>query len=120
MRMARFSACAVGFGIALAIGSPAQAQICAPRKISATGATASFAFLARVSARAAWTSKVTREPRLGPAYSQWLRSKERRTACRQVERRHVCLAISLPCRSSSSAAITPVSPLPTPAKQRPL
>jgi hypothetical protein len=109
-----------GATVALALGAtPAMAQVCAPRKISATGQTAQFALLGKISARTAWSSKVAGDPRLGSPYSTWLRGKERRLVCRKVERRHVCLAIALPCRSSSIFA-APVKSAPPNPKQRPL
>jgi hypothetical protein len=99
------------------------AKTCAARKISATGATAQFAILGRVAARAAWSSKVAAHPRLGSPYSSWLRSQDRRLVCRKVERRHLCLAVALPCRADGRFA-APVAVAPAPAaarpKQRPL
>jgi hypothetical protein len=100
--------------------SSAHAQVCAPRKVSATGATAQFAILGKVAARTAWSTKVGNDPRIGPAYSTWLRGKERRIVCRKVDRRHVCLAIALPCRSSGLFAAPAKPPTALNPKQRPL
>lgn len=116
------AACAMLIGT-LANVSPAAAKLCAARKISATGNTAQFAVLGRVAARTAWSSKVAADPRLGSAYSSWLRSNDRRLVCRKVGRRHLCLAVALPCRADGRFAM-PVSAPPLPAvanpKQRPL
>ena len=119
MQTTRIGTLVAGTGLYLALLGPAHAQVCAPRKVTATGATASFAFLARSSARSAWTTKVAREARLGPVYSQWLRSQERRFACRKVEKRHLCLAIALPCRSIAAANAPPKS-IPANVTLRPL
>lgn len=118
------AACAILLGAAMAMTpAPAEAKTCATRKISATGTTAQFAILGRVAARSAWSSKVAADPRLGPPYSSWLRSRDRRLVCRKVERRHLCLAVALPCRPdgrfSAPAAATPAAPVTNP-KQRPL
>jgi hypothetical protein len=107
--------------VALPMPTEARAQTCAGRKVSATGATAQFALLGKVAARTAWSLKVSADQRLGTRYSTWLRGKDRRIVCRKVERRHICLAIALPCRTGGSLpataapAVTPVDP-----KRRPL
>jgi hypothetical protein len=105
---------------AMALPTQADAQTCAGRKVSATGATSQFALLGKVAARTAWSSKVTADPRLGSRYSTWLRGKERRIVCRKVERRHICLAIALPCRGGGLLPATAVPALPADPKRRPL
>jgi len=83
------------------------APLCAPRKISATGGNAGMAFFAKSKARAAWIRKVSGEPRLGPTYAQWLRAADRRTVCRKIDNRFVCLAVALPCRSPRVVFVAP-------------
>lgn len=95
------SASIAGSGQALA------APQCAPRKISATGGNAGMAFFAKSKARTAWIRKVSGEPRLGPTYAQWLRAADRRTVCRKVDNRFVCLAVALPCRSPRVVIVAP-------------
>lgn len=90
-----------------AIGTAAAASQCAPRKVSATGGNAGMAFFAKSKARAAWIRKVSGEPRLGPTYAQWLRAADRRTVCRKVDNRFVCLAVALPCRSPRVVFVAP-------------
>lgn len=95
------------------------ANICAPRKITATGASSNLAFFARSRARTAWTAKVSRETRLGPNYAQWLRSRERRVVCRKLDTQTICIAAALPCRRLSATADTPL-PAAKSATARPL
>lgn len=68
-----------------------------------------MAFFAKSKARTAWTRKVSADSRLGPTYAQWLRAAERRTVCRKVGNRFVCLAVALPCRSSRVAVVAPAA-----------
>ena len=105
----------VGFGALIAVGivavcSPAEAaQICAPRKITASGAPSNLTFFARSRAKAAWITKVTRDPRLGPGYAQWLKAREGRIICRKVDTQQICIAAALPCRNAGTAAPQPKS-----------
>jgi hypothetical protein len=105
---------------ATTVPTEADAQTCAGRKVSATGATSQFALLGKIAARTAWSSKVTADPRLGSRYSTWLRGKERRIVCRKVDRRHICLAIALPCRSGGLLPATAAPTVPADPKRRPL
>ena len=101
-----------------AVEPAAGAQVCAARKIAATGAPSSLLFFARSRARAAWIAKVTREPRLGPIYAQWLRARERRVVCRKLDTLKICIAAALPCRKvtatfqSPAVATKPISARP--------
>jgi hypothetical protein len=104
----------------LALPTQVHAQTCAGRKVSATGATSQFALLGKVAARTAWSSKVSADPRLGSRYSTWLRGKERRIVCRKVDRRHICLAIALPCRGGGLLPAAAAPAVPADPKRRPL
>jgi hypothetical protein len=97
------------------------ASVCGNRKVTATGNSSGMTFFARASSKAAWIRKVSRESRLGPLYAQWLRAKERRTVCRKLDGRYICLAVALPCRSNKVVAMPqPRSSPQTAAKIRPL
>ncbi len=88
-------------------GSAEAAPQCAPRKISATGGNSGMSYFAKAKARAAWIKKVSDDARLGPTYAQWLRAADRRTVCRKVDNRFVCLAVALPCRSPRVVIVAP-------------
>ena len=96
----------------------AAAQICAARKITATGASSNLSFFARSRARTAWVGKVSKESRLGPTYSQWLRARERRVVCRKLDTQIICIAAALPCRNVS--AILQPSTEATPSLTKPV
>ncbi len=98
--MARWGATLIVVMLSGLAALPATAQTtCAPRKITATGKSATMTFFARARAKTAWVQKVAADSRLGPTYGQWLRARERRVVCRTVERQYICLAAALPCRS---------------------
>lgn len=80
---------------------------CAPRKISATGGNSGMSYFAKTKARSAWIKKVSDDARLGPTYAQWLRAADRRTICRKVDNRFVCMAVALPCRSPRVVIVVP-------------
>lgn len=90
----------------IASGDASAAQ-CAPRKISATGANSGMTVFAKSRAKAAWIKKVSSDPRLGPNYAQWLRAADRRTLCRKVDNRVVCMAVALPCLSPRVVIVAP-------------
>ena len=108
--------------LAVSVGSAEAASVCVDRKVTATGNSSGMTFFARASSKAAWIRKVSRESRLGPTYAQWLRAKDRRTVCRKLDARHICLAVALPCRSGKVVAVPPSlrSAAKTTAKTRPL
>lgn len=90
-----------GAGLAQAAGQ------CAPRKVSATGGNSGMSYFAKTKARAAWIKKVSADSRLGPSYAQWLRAADRRTLCRKVDNRFVCMAVALPCLSAHVMIVAP-------------
>ncbi len=97
----------------------AQAErMCGARKITATGAPSNFSFFARSRAKTAWIAKISRDPRLGPPYAQWLKSQDRRIVCRKLDTQSICIAAALPCRT---IGVTPAAPVAKPsATLRPL
>lgn len=94
-------------GVGFAGGAAAASSQCAPRKVSATGGNSAMSYFAKSKARAAWIRKVSGDVRLGPNYAQWLRAADRRTLCRAVDNRFVCLAVALPCRSPRVVVVAP-------------
>jgi hypothetical protein len=107
--------CGCGFAVGLADRAEA-ARVCGGRKITATGAPSNLTFFSRSRAKTAWITKVGRDPRLGPAYAQWLKSQDRRVVCRKVDTQSICIAAALPCRTvgpistGPNPAATPVTP----------
>ncbi len=86
------------------------AQMCAGRKITATGVPSNLTFLARSRAKTAWIAKVSADPRLGPTYAQWLKSQDRRTVCRKIDTQSICIAAALPCRTAGAISAPPQKP----------
>lgn len=104
---------AVFIALGAAASTPASAAtVCAPRKVSATGANSAMSFFAKSRARAAWIRKVSSDPRLGANYAQWLRAGDRRIFCRKIDNRFICLAAAIPCRSGRVVSVSPMSAAP--------
>jgi hypothetical protein len=85
--------------------SAAEARVCATSSVSATGPAAYFKFSASNQARTAWSRKVTRNAKLGQAYSRWSLAKDAQVTCRNIADRFRCVAVADPCRSK--AAVEP-------------
>lgn len=102
---------AVATGVPALLAGPAEAAgECAPRKVSATGGNSGMSYFAKTKAKAAWIKKVSADPRLGPNFAQWLRAADRRTLCRKVDNRFVCMAVALPCVSPRVVIVAPRGP----------
>jgi hypothetical protein len=86
-----------------ASGSAAAAE-CSHRQITAQGAPASFAFLARSRAKAAWRAAVTQAEGLGADYAVWGIAEARSFTCTAQWRagavlaEQTCIASAAPCR----------------------
>ena len=82
----------------------AEARVCATSSVSATGPTAYFKYSASNQARSTWSRKVTRNAKLGQAYSRWQLAKDAQVTCRMIADRYRCVAVADPCRAKAAAA----------------
>jgi hypothetical protein len=80
----------------------AEARVCANSSVSATGSTAYFKYFASKQARTAWSRKVTRNAKLGQAYSRWSLAKDSKMTCRNIADRFRCVAVADPCRDKAA------------------
>ena len=87
---------AAAVAMAISASSAANAQVCSRAVVSATGKTSITAIGARVSARNAWRTSVSR--RLGARYASVSRARASRDICWRSGKRTTCRFVGRPCR----------------------
>ncbi len=87
---------AAAVAMAISASSAANAQACSRAVVSATGKTSITAIGARVSARSAWRTSVSR--RLGARYASVSRARASRDICWKSGKRTTCRFVGRPCR----------------------
>jgi hypothetical protein len=80
------------------------AQVCAARQVTVSGRSAASPVVARRIAQTNWQSRVARTRALGPRFAQWGAARDKRTVCRKLDDRAICLAVARPCRSGGTLA----------------
>jgi hypothetical protein len=96
--MCKVMSFAFSLALALLVVPPASAQPrCQKSDVWANGAPAALNSVARRRARAAWLAGV--RSKLGEAYSNWSRAKDRRTTCLGNQRQYTCTVSARPCRA---------------------
>ena len=80
------------------VASPAMAQQCHDKAVTATGTPALLEVSAKSRARSAWIRRVRSIRKLGPNHAAWLRSKEPSYVCRKAGKLLICDATATPCK----------------------
>lgn len=81
-----------------AVGTPANAAICADRTVQARGEPSRFEVLAKAKARGNWRAQVRAMPTLGPLYANWSIALDADYRCSENKSGYTCAAMARPCR----------------------